>query len=88
VSRHRVIDAIDSLLGTTTFRGTVVRSRGGVFTDTDGLEPQSEIDALAVRTSGGDAPGACNAYAHERLRGKRRCHGCGRTRNEIEIDGG
>jgi len=53
----------------------------------DGLEPQSELDALTVRTSGGDVPSACNPHAHGRLRGTKRCHGCGRTRNEIAIDG-
>jgi hypothetical protein len=85
VSR-RVVDAVDSLLGTPTFRGGALRSRAGVFTDSDGLEPVGALDTLSVHAESGDA-GPCTAYRHGRLRGKKRCHGCGRTRNEIEIDG-
>lgn len=83
----RAIDRLDQLLGTPSFRGGAIRNRAGVFTNADGLEPQSELDALTVRTSGGDVPSACNPHAHGRLRGTKRCHGCGRTRNEIAIDG-
>lgn len=83
----RAADRLDQLLGAPSFRGRIVRNRGGVFTNSDGLEPQSELDALTVRTSGGDVPNACNPHAHGRLRGTKRCHGCGRTRNEIAIDG-
>lgn len=84
MSRYRVVDAVDDLLGTATFRGGVVRQRGGVFTDADGLAPTSALDALAPHQGGLDA--TCSNYRHGRLRGARRCPGCGRTRNEVAID--
>jgi len=83
-----VLGAVDSLLGTASFRGGVVRSRDGVYTDGDGLGLDTSLDSLALRSSGGDAAGPCTAHRHGKLRGEKRCHGCGRTRNEIEIDEG
>lgn len=78
------LSALDSLLGTTSFRGGVVRSRNGVFTDADGLDPaEDSLESLIPRGTG---VGPCSAYQHGKLRGEKRCHGCGRTRNEVEID--
>lgn len=33
-------------------------------------------------------PFACGPSHHRKLRGGQRCLGCGRSRNEIELDGG
>jgi hypothetical protein len=82
------LTALDALLGTTSFRGGVVRSRHGVYTDADGLGLDTSLESLALRTSGGDAVGPCTAHRHGKLRGEKRCHGCGRTRNEIQLDEG
>lgn len=30
----------------------------------------------------------CTSYRHGKLRGNQRCYGCGRTRNEVEIEEG
>jgi hypothetical protein len=86
---HRVdvLGAVDRMLGTTSFRGSVVRNRRGVHTDADGIEDgDSVLDALEHRTPGGDD--VCSAHKHGRLRGQQRCPGCGRTKNEVEIDRG
>jgi hypothetical protein len=84
---NRVTDILDSLLGTPSFRGDVVRSRRGVFTNGDGLDlPDASVDALVPRNADADI-GPCTAHRHGKLRGEKRCHGCGRTRNEIELDG-
>ena len=89
MSRGRVVEAMDALLGTASFRGEVVRSRHGVYTNADGLDaPDLSVEALVPRGSGGDDESLCSPPAHGKLRGRKRCRGCGRTRNEIEIDGG
>lgn len=81
----RVTDVLDAFLGTSTFRGGVVRNRNGVFTNGDGLDlPDTPLDALVPRSM----DSACSRRRHGKLRGEKRCHGCGRTRNEIEIDEG
>jgi len=80
-----VMGAIDSLLGTTSFRGGVVRSRDGVFTDTYGLGLDLSIDSLVPRSEDVDVD-PCSPHRHGKLRGERRCHGCGRTRNEVLLD--
>jgi len=79
VSRHRVTDAVDSMLGTTSSgRGDSVRvNRAGVYSNFDA--PDLPSTTMFDRCSDG---------RHERLRGTRRCTGCGRTRNEIEIEEG
>jgi hypothetical protein len=85
MSRFRVTDTIDGLLGTTTFRGEVVRrGRSGVFTNGDALKLDTGVESLAPII----CEEACSTYRHGKLRGRQRCRGCGRTRNEIEIDGG
>jgi hypothetical protein len=84
MSRYRVTEAIDGVLGTTTFRGEVVRSRRGVFTNTDALGLETGVEGFALIVV--ESP--CSSYRHGKLRGQQRCRGCGRTRNEIEIDGG
>lgn len=78
MSRHRVTDAIDSLLGTTSpGRGDSVHvNRAGVYSNFDAPDaPSTQFDR-------------CSDGRHGRLRGSRRCTGCGRTRNEIEIEEG
>ena len=79
MSRYRVVDAVDSLLGTASPRGEggVVHSRHGVFTNDDWVD--------APDPTSDDGP--CTPHRHGKLKGVKRCHGCGRTRNEIEIDG-
>jgi hypothetical protein len=84
MSRYRVTDAIDGLLGTTTFRGEVVRRRDGIHTNADAFRLENDVDALRPSFSFE----ACSTYRHGKLRGQQRCRGCGRTRNEIEIDRG
>lgn len=83
----RITDALDALLGTPTFRGGVVRSRNGVFTDGDGLGLDVSLDSLVPRNTDADVD-PCSPHRHGKLKGEKRCHGCGRTRNEIEIDEG
>ena len=84
----RVTDVLDAFLGTPSFRGGVVRSRNGVFTNGDGLEhADTPLDALVPRSMDADVD-PCTPHRHGKLRGEKRCHGCGRTRNEIEIDEG
>jgi hypothetical protein len=75
----RVTDAIDSLLGTTSLHGDVVRrvSGSGVHTNRD--------DALLPDRAHDVYP--CTPHRHGKLRGQQRCFGCGRTRNEILLDG-
>lgn len=84
MQRYRVTEAIDGMLGTTTFRGEVVRNRNGVHTNTDALGLETGVEAFEPIVT--EDP--CTAYRHGKLRGRKRCRGCGRTRNEIEIDGG
>jgi hypothetical protein len=86
VSRGSRLEALDALLGTASARGAVVRSRRGVYTDGDGLDPTDSIEDLVHASTGGDA--ICTNHKHGRLKGKVRCPGCGRTRNEVEIEGG
>lgn len=79
MSRSRVVDAIDSLLGTTSLRGDLVRTSGsGVHTNRDDLDlpdqPFVDVDP-------------CTAHRHGKLKGQMRCFGCGRTKNEIELEG-
>ena len=78
----RITDKIDALLGTTSFRGDVVRTRNGVHTNGESALLDT-IDALAP--AGGDTE--CSPRRHGRLRGDARCGGCGRTRNDFVIDG-
>lgn len=75
----RVTVALDSLLGTSSPRGDLVRVSGaGVHTNRDDLDlPESHDDV-----------DPCSPYRHGKLRGSKRCFGCGRTRNEIEIEEG
>jgi hypothetical protein len=78
VTRYRITDAVNSLLGSSSPRGDLVRMSSGVHTNRDdaGLpETLSSIDP-------------CSPHRHGKLRGQKRCFGCGRTRNEIEIDEG
>lgn len=77
MSRHRVTDAIDSLLGTSSPRGDLVHTiKSGVHTNFDPPNvPEPNFDH-------------CSRHGHGRLHDDRRCTGCGRTRNEIEIDEG
>lgn len=78
MSRGSRVDALDALLGTSSPRGDLVRVGGaGVHTNRDLEAPDRPAD--------GDP---CTAHRHGKLRGRQRCYGCGRTRNEIEIDGG
>ena len=83
----RVTDALDALLGTPSFRGGVVRSRSGIYTDSDGLGLDTSLDSLVPRNTDADVD-PCSRRRHGKLKGDRRCHGCGRTRNEIAIDEG
>ena len=82
---RRITDAIDGLLGTTSFRGgEVVHNRNGVLTNGEAFElPDAPLDALTPVVVDVDP---CSAGRHMRLKGNRRCLGCGRTRNEIEIE--
>lgn len=82
----RVTDALDAFLGTSSFRGGVVKSRDGVYTNGDGLGLDTSLDSLALRTSGGDTPDPCSPHRHGKLRGQKRCFGCGLTRNEILLN--
>ena len=78
MSRHRVTDAVDSLLGTSSHRGDLVHvARSGVHTNFDppNVKEPTDFDL-------------CSPHGHGRLRDTRRCTGCGRTRNEIEIEEG
>ena len=72
--------ALDAMLGTTSPRGDSVRvGLGGVHTNRDDAE-------FPVPTTSDTDP--CTPHRHGKLRGDRRCFGCGRTRNEIEIEEG
>ena len=83
----RVTDVLDAFLGTPTYRGGVVRNRSGVYTNADGLEPaDGSFDGLVPRSLD-SAVDPCSPRSHGRLKG-RRCHGCGRTWNEIALDEG
>lgn len=83
----RVTDALDALLGTPSFRGGVVRSRSGVYTNGDGLDHDLSLDSLVPRNTDADVD-PCSRHRHGKLKDEKRCHGCGRTRNEIAIDEG
>jgi hypothetical protein len=73
------VDALDALLGTASPRGDLVRvGAAGVHTNRDDLD-------LPDRPTDVDP---CTPHRHGKLRGNQRCYGCGRTRNEIEIDEG
>jgi hypothetical protein len=81
----RVTDALDAFLGTPSYRGgAVVKNRNGVFTDGDGLDLDASLESIIPRSTDVDP---CSPHHHDRLRGAR-CHGCGRTRNEILLDEG
>jgi len=86
VSRGSRLEALDALLGTASARGAVVRSRRGVYTDGDGLDPADSIEDLEFASTGGDA--ICTPHKHGRLKGKVRCPGCGLTRNEALLNDG
>ena len=77
MNRHRVTDAVDALLGTASSgRGDAVHvNRAGVYSNFD--LPETASTTTFDRCSDG---------RHGRLRGPRLCTGCGRTRNEIELD--
>ncbi len=79
MSRGSRLEALDALLGTSSLRGDLVRvGASGVHTNRDDLDlPDRPVD--------GDP---CTPRRHGKLIGDRRCFGCGRTRNEIEIEGG
>lgn len=81
-----VLGAVDSLLGTASFRGGVVRSRDGVYTDGDGLFPEDGSAESLWLSGSGDGVGPCTPHRHGKLCGEKRCHGCGLTRNEILLD--
>lgn len=79
MSRVSRADALDALLGTTSHRGDLVRvGASGVHTNRDDLD-------LSDRPIDVDP---CSPHRHGKLKGEKRCHGCGRTRNEVEIDEG
>jgi hypothetical protein len=76
VSR-RVVDAIDSLLGSTSPRGDLVRVAGaGAYTNRDDLDLPESFDDVDP----------CSPHRHGKLKGRARCFGCGRTKNEIELE--
>lgn len=80
-TQRRIVEAIDGLLGTVSFHGnSVVRRRRGDGAYTNG----DATDELAPILLDGDP---CSRRRHNKLRGDKRCTGCGRTRNEIELDG-
>jgi len=86
--RRGVLDAIDSLLGTTSSRHDgVVRVRGsGVYAnEDDSLRSADVTDGLQPSGIGANL---CTRRRHSKLRGDARCRGCGRTKNEIEIEDG
>ena len=79
MSRFRVTDAIDALLGTTSLRGDLVRVSGA------GVHTNRDDQIVPERTTDTDP---CTPHRHGKLKGSKRCFGCGRTRNEIEIEDG
>ena len=79
MSRHRVTDAVDSLLGTSSPRGDLVRVNGS------GVHTNRDDQILPVRTNDVEP---CTPHRHGKLKGRERCFGCGRTRNDIELEEG
>jgi hypothetical protein len=79
MNRYRVMDAVDSLLGTSSLRGDLVRvNRSGVHTNRDDLWLPDRIHDIDP----------CTPHRHGKLSGLQRCFGCGRTKNEIELEEG
>jgi len=79
MSRFRIPDAVDTLLGSSSPRGDLVRVIGaGVHTNRD--------DALLPDRTNDIDP--CTPHRHGKLKERQRCFGCGRTFNEIEIEEG
>jgi hypothetical protein len=77
VSRSRITEAVDSLLGSTSLRGDLVRvSDAGVHTNRDDLLLPDRVNDVEP----------CTPHRHGKLKGQQRCFGCGRTRNEILLD--
>jgi len=75
----RIVNVLDNLLGTTSFHGEVIRNRRGIFTNGESFELPDIPIVLDIDP--------CTPRRHARLKGQRRCLGCGRTLNEIAIDG-
>ena len=72
----RVSDAVNALLGTVSPRGDLVRRMDG-----SGAHTNRDDQLLPDRIHDVDP---CTPHRHWKLRGRQRCFGCGRTRNEIE----
>jgi hypothetical protein len=77
MSRYRVPDNVDSLLGVSSPRGDLVQASGS------GVNQDDEF--LLDRTDDVDP---CTEHRHGKLKGSKRCFGCGRTRNEVELEEG
>lgn len=68
------IDGTDTWLG-----GALVRRRNGRYSDSRSDDPADPTEGLRAEQR--------YDCAHKELRGARRCLGCGRTLNEIALDG-
>lgn len=75
MSRGSRVDALDALLGTASPRGDLVRvTRAGVHSnDLELPDRPADVDP-------------CTRRRHGKLRGDRRCYGCGRTKNELALE--